>query len=618
LSATDETRQFEHLLEHLKHSRGFDFTGYKRSSLIRRVQKRMQSIGVESYSDYMDVLQVRPEEFAQLFNTILINVTAFFRDMPVWEYLAKEVLPLIVANKQPTDTIRVWVAGCSSGEEAYTVAIMMVEAIGLQRFREYVKIYATDVDEEALNLARTACYNSKAVQSISPDLLKKYFEPVNDHYVFDKELRRAVIFGRHDLVQDAPISRIDLLICRNTLMYFNADAQSRILSKFNFALNHDGFLFLGKSEMLLTHGALFMTSDVKRRVFTKVQKGNLRARPHLNSSNGEDNASQAANHVRLREATADTGLIPQVVIDLQGGLAFANQQARALFGLVPRDVGRPMQDLEFSYRPIEMRSQIEQAYADRHAVGIKDVEWLTGGEVRYFDIQLTPLYASNGTAQGVSITFAETTQSKRLQRELQNARQELATAHEELQSTVEELETTNEELQSINEELETTNEELQSTNEEFETMNEELQSTNEELETINEELRQRTGELNLANAFLESILTNLRIGVVVVDQNFCVRAWNLRSEDLWGLRPEEVVGKHFLSLDIGLPVEQLKTPIRRCLTRESEYEEITVEAINRRGRAIECRITCTPLKEETTPSRSVILLIDGQEGGKTG
>ena len=194
--------------------------------------------------------------------------------------------------------------------------------------------------------------------------------------------------------------------------------------------------------------------------------------------------------------------------------------------------------------------------------------------------------------------------------ELRASRAELETAYEEVQSTNEELATTNEELQSTNEELETLNEELQSTNEELETMNEELQSTNEEMETVNEEMRERTDELNQANAFLESILRGIRMGVMVVDQDLRIRQWNPKSEDLWGLRQVEVEGQNLLNLDIGLPVDQLKQPIRACLSGERETREIVLEARNRRGKSISCHVTCTPLVSETDGIRGVILLME--------
>src|SRR5690349_6236125 len=263
---------FEALLIYLKESRGFDFTGYKRSSLMRRVNRRMGQIDITDYQDYLDYLQVHPDEFTALFNTILINVTGFFRDSDAWDYLRAEVLESIIASKPVDSPIRVWSAGCASGEEAYSLAMSLAEVLGADAFRDRVKIYATDVDEEQLNEARQATYGERQMQAVPPELVERYFEPTGSRFVFRKDLRGSVIFGRNDLVQDAPISRIDLLTCRNALIYFNAETQARILSRFHFALADGGVLFLGKAEMLLSHSSLFTPVDLKRRLFRRVPR----------------------------------------------------------------------------------------------------------------------------------------------------------------------------------------------------------------------------------------------------------------------------------------------------------------------------------------------------------
>jgi two-component system CheB/CheR fusion protein len=282
-----------------------------------------------------------------------------------------------------------------------------------------------------------------------------------------------------------------------------------------------------------------------------------------------------------------------------------------MFSLNSKDVGRPLQDLEISYRPAELRSLIEQAHSERRSITQTSVERrFATGESQLLDIVVSPLHDEAAIPVGASVTFLDMTRYYRLQEELQRSREEIQTANEELQSSNEELETTNEELQSSNEELETTNEELQSTNEELETMNEELQSTNEELQTVNEELRTRTDELNRSNAFLESVLTSIRSGAVVVDHNMDVLVWNERATDLWGLRADEVLRKSLLNLDIGLPVEQLRTVIRQCLTGEADFRELVLDATTRRGKSIRCRITCAPLTNAAQRREGAILLMD--------
>jgi len=588
---------FEALLQHLKQTRGFDFTGYKRSSLVRRVARRMSQVGVTEYGDYLDHLELHAEEFTALFNTILINVTGFFRDADAWEFLRTEVLPDLLASKGPTEPVRVWSAGCASGEEAYTLAIVLAEMLGPAEFRDRVKIYATDVDEEALSYARHGTYSEREVGGVPDELRERYFEQVGGRFTFRKDLRRSVIFGRNDLVQDAPISRIDLLVCRNTLMYFNAETQARILARFHFGLAEHGVLFLGKAEMLLSHGSLFLPVDLKRRTFRKTprvspQNGTLFADPPPLVTRSSPESIDL-----LRDEAVLASPLAQVVLNGEGIVAVVNRQAEVLFGISMRDVGRPFRDLELSYRPLELRRHIEKAVDERRTVRVTDVTYHRGPEVVHLEVQVSPLASGGGNEPlGVSVAFHDVTDFRRLQDELEQANRQLETAYEELQSTNEELETTNEELRSTVEELETTNEELQSTNEELETMNEELQSTNDELQTINDELQDRTSELDRSNEFLETILTSLRAGVVVVGTELVVQVWNHQAEELWGLRRDEAVGEHLLNLDIGLPLDLVRPVVRGTLAGEDGPQEVTLAAVNRRGRTIEVRVVASPLR----------------------
>ncbi|MDQ2764390.1 MAG: PAS domain-containing protein [Pseudomonadota bacterium] len=599
MTTPDTDPAFDSLLDYLKRTRGFDFTGYKRAGLARRFQKQMQLIGVDGYADYRDYLEVHTGEFSALFDAILINVTAFFRDPAAWDHLRVEVLPRLIASKSANEPIRIWSAGCASGEEAYTLAMAFAEALGVEQFRDRVKIYATDVDEEALTHARHASYGVREVAGVPEPLLDKYFERTDSRFVFQRDLRRSVIFGRNDLMQDAPISRVDLLVCRNTLMYLNSEVQARILSRFNFALNDDGFLFLGKAEMLFSHATLFQPLELKWRIFTKLPRRGQRDHiPLPIRANGADNAEVSlGRQVRIREVVFDAGSIAQVVVDLGGQIALVNEQARGLFRISSLDLGRPFQELELSYQPAELRSLIERVQADRRPASLKDVRWLTSkGEARFLDVLVVPLLDSLGNLLGVSITFADVTRFKQMQGELEVINRELETAYEELQST--------------NEELETTNEELQSSNEELETMNEELQSTNEELHTMNDEMRQRGVEMDQLNDVLASILASLSGGAAVVDPDLQVVLWSGKSEDLWGLRADEVIGKHFLNLDIGLPVDQLRPLVRACLAGESKVDQIVLDATNRRGKAIRCHVTCTPLYEKAGVVRGALLLAE--------
>jgi len=613
-----EDESFEDLIKYLKESRNFDFSGYKRSSLARRINRQMQDIGVSTYDEYRDHLEVQPEEFTSLFNTILINVTSFFRDADAWTQLRDQIIPELLRTST-RERIRVWSAGCASGEEAYSLAICLAEALGADEFRRRVKIYATDVDEEALTEARQAVYTERNLQAVPAELRERYFDGAGERWSFSKELRRSVIFGRNDLIMNAPISHIDLLVCRNTLMYFNAETQASILRRLHFALEPEGVLFLGKAEMLLSHGDLFKPLDLKRRFFCKVPETALRERSHLIVGMSPPVAdNEPRDYSRLYEEALSTGPTAQVIIDGEGRLALSNRRADDMFSLTRAEIGRPFQDLELSYRPAELRSALQQAITERHSIWVREIEWSRSDGKLSLDVLIVPLHLRDGTLAGSSISFNDVSELRQLQRDLDYAHRQLETAYEELQSTNEELETTNEELQSTVEELETTNEELQSTNEELETMNEELQSMNDELQSSNDELRARTTQVGELNDFMRSILGSLEAGVVVVDHELKVQVWNTRMEELWGVRNDEAVGHYLLNLDIGLPVEALRPALRRVLTEEGPDQPApqpsqVFRAINRRGRSIDVQVSVSPLHGGTEPSTTgAIILMDSQ------
>ncbi|MEI5098873.1 PAS domain-containing protein [Streptomyces sp. PmtG] len=296
----------------------------------------------------------------------------------------------------------------------------------------------------------------------------------------------------------------------------------------------------------------------------------------------------------MRDLILDAIPVPAVAVDTEGAVVMINSQARVQFGLTTNDCARPFQDLEISYRPVELRSLIEQATHERRTMRVNRVERRVGEEVQFVDILIQPLAGTNGLPAGTIISFTDVTVPTQLKSEIKRVREDLETAYEELQSTNEELETTNEELQSSIEELETTNEELQSTNEELETTNEELQSGNEELETMNEETRIRSEELDEARAFLEGVMSSIAAGVVVLDADTKVKSWNRGAAELWGLRVDEVRDELFFGLDFGLPTEELRPVVQKCLDSRKRTGPVAVSAVNRIGRPITCNVVCSP------------------------
>ncbi len=602
---------FENLIRYIQQSRGVDFRGYKRTSLRRRISLRMEHQHVDTFTDYHSFLETHPQEFVDLLNTVLINVTSFFRDADAWDGLREAVLPRLVEPGRGRDHLRLWSVGCATGQEPYSLAMLLCELLGAPEFSRRVKIYSTDLDEAALNTARHASYLPRDVEGVPEPLLVKYFARTNNHYLVARDLRKSVIFGRHNIVHDAPISRIDLLVCRNLLIYLETDTQNLVLPRLHYALVDDGYLFLGKAETQLARSKLFAPVDTKHRLFRKV--------PHewrrINTggvflSNDLPRESGSSLQTRLLDAIVDNSPSAYLAIDNDDILLFASAGARRMLEVGESDVGRPFQDLSVSYRPLELRSQIDEVRRQTRPIRIEHQGYhRPPSEPIRLTIELAPLMSRNGRQFAVLLTFTETTRTFTLQQELEAAQESLETTIEELQSANEELETTNEELQSTNEELETTNEELQSTNEELETTNEELRSANEELEATNEELRRHSDAFCAYRQYVHAILAGLDAGIVVVDEDLKVRSWNRWSENAWGLREEEVIGLSFSALDIGLPVQQLQSPLDEALAH-SKPTEAVADAHDRRGRPMRCRVRISPLTYDDSATQGAVLLVE--------
>lgn len=506
---SDDERTFAAVIDHIHRAHKLDFSGYRRSSVVRRIRRRMQAVGIESPAEYLAYLESRPDEIPKLFETLLINVTSFFRDPPAWQALADR-LPSII-DVGGTTPVRVWSAGCSSGEEPYTIAMLLAELLGPEAYGERVKIYATDIDEQALAHARQAVYAPKTIDAVPPALVEKYFTRTGSSFVFDAGLRRAVVFGRHDLVQDAPIPRIDVLVCRNTLMYFNAEAQTRVLERLRFALSPNGVLFLGKAEMLLAHADLFRAVDLKQRIFSPVTGRSARGRAAPDAeldeprppSDPPETPKRSSDEAptRMLHAAFDLAPTAQIVVDPEGRVVMANQEGMRSLGLTSSDLGRPLADLAISTWLPDLRGSASAAIAQRRAVRLEAIERVRDtGDKSFFDVHVTPLVAG-GAVLAAQVTFVDVTEAHRRELLLRRANLELEAAQEELRARAGELEATHAELRATLGELEAVNQEIHCTNEELEATNEELQATNEELQTINEELRRRDAEISRLGSF---------------------------------------------------------------------------------------------------------------------
>ena len=543
---------FTRLLEKLSESYAFDFREYKPGSLERRIRARMNQVHTDTFDAYLRFLDAHPDEHVDLFNTILINVTGFFRDTEAWTTLGEEIIPRLVGDAPRFGGLRIWSAGCSSGEETFSIAILLAEHLGARAADYQIKIYGTDVDEDALSAARQALYRVEQLKDVPDRLLDRYFTRDGQLWRVRRDIRRWCIFGSHNVTQSPPLSHIDLLVCRNVLIYFSSALQNRILSRLHYALRDGGYLFLGRSESLLTRSRLFSGVHLKWRIFQRTP-ADLRASAVL-----PETAASA-----MPQSRADTSGAPVeraleavpaavMVVDASDTIVAWNHAAETLFETpLGNALARKFRDLDVSYRVEGLRACMEEVKVRQSTARIDDVTFTRrSGDLVHATITITPLFEA-ARFIGVLIYVEDATEYARLKEQMTRIAEQHGTAIEELQSTNEELETTNEELQSTNEELETTNEELQSTNEELETTVEELQAANAELAALNAELEERGVELGRLDAYHRGVMDGLEQAVIVVDPAAVVRTWNKVAERMWGLRAEQATGRAFLTLPLG-------------------------------------------------------------------
>jgi two-component system, chemotaxis family, CheB/CheR fusion protein len=416
MNFSQEERGFEALLDYLKHKQGFDLRGYKRATLERRFRHRMMLVNVLSYQDYLSYLQSHCEEWKALLDTVFINVTSFFRDRDTWDYLADEIVAKILASKKPDESIRVWSAGCAAGQEIYSLWILFAQALGIESCLERVQFFATDIDEMALQQSRFATYNATEVRDIPRDLLEQYFEKIQNGYVFVRQLRRNIVFGLHNLTQNAPMSKIDLLMCRNVLMYFNSETQAAILVRFHFSLKDNGFLFLGKTETLSTHRPIFMPLNLKHKVYTKGLNLELSDRLLITPKSSYKQAMDlTTNSTLIWQIAYETSPLAQLAVNFEGRLILANEQANLLFGLTPHDCNRFIEELEPG--KLIASSASMKFYHARRQVTLKRVKWISTEGISYFDVAISPIFSPKKLLLGVNLTFIDVSDRQKLNAE---------------------------------------------------------------------------------------------------------------------------------------------------------------------------------------------------------
>jgi two-component system, chemotaxis family, CheB/CheR fusion protein len=622
---------FDKIVDRIRTARNFDFRNYKRETLQRRIARRMGERKTSNYSDYLKILDREPEEYSALISTMLIKVTTFFRDPEAWTELAARVLPRFLDGRKAGSEIRIWSAGCATGEEAYSLAILVAEHLGPAFVNYDIKIFGTDVDEAAISYARRGTYTALQVEDLSKDRLRRWFQQVPGGYTVRQELRRAVVFGVNNLVSDAPISRLDLLVCRNVFIYLDATLQQRVLNRFYYALKPDGVLFLGKAELIPYAARLFEGMDLQRRLYCKIQRGQM-------SPQARDRLIELLDQERLSSETdrtlRETGLIehfhrniatslpiPVIATTMDGTISLWNEPSARLWGRTEGEaLGRKLAQLALPGLSgeilVEKTNLVRDGRSQRES---GDGKVPRGGEAAAIElsIDVTPMRGARGDVIGILYTATDISSHRAVESQLRDVTNELQAAHEaaqttneELQSSNEELQTTNEELQSSNEELQTTNEELQSTNEELETTNEELQSTNAELDATNRELAARTEEMNLLGLYQRTIIRSLSAAVVVLDIEGRITAWNVAAERLLGLAEVEALGQLIWTLRVpalGRPlVERIRRNFGKNLALRVEDYRYPLHT-GGRGHAV---VAAVPLLEDGNYLGAVVVFED--------
>jgi two-component system, chemotaxis family, CheB/CheR fusion protein len=535
---------------------GHDFSGYKDKTLIRRIHRRMQVTQIAGIADYVALLRRDPGECDLLFHELLINVTQFFRDEDAFEVLRTQVIPPLLANKGAGDDLRIWVPGCASGEEAYSIAILLREAIGSARQPPKVVIFATDIDDRAIDAARAGCYRAPLI-GISPERAERWFTREGDNYSVVKAIREMCVFSSQSVIKDAPFSRLDLISCRNLMIYLNTDVQQRLVRLFHYALRPGGFLMLGPSEGISRNARLFSVVDKKHRLFARCNDvtagvpdlprstpsahATPRAQQLPDSVVGEDSLGRRARRVLDKYTPAYMVIDAHYDIQRFGGDVArylgptSGTASLHLFALLHRSLRaatRAVIDRAFATGAATadegMAVKLDGQSVDLRVVADLLPENQQGGKLCVVVFMETGSPMA-GTTMASSTPADESTRLRTLERELESTRMQL-------QAVLDQQETANEEMKSANEEYQSVNEELQSSNEELETSKEEMQSINEELQTVNAELQSKNANLTRINSDLRNLQESTEIATLFLDTELHIRTFTPAIADVFHLR----------------------------------------------------------------------------------
>ena len=561
---------------------GHDFSGYKQQTFVRRVHRRMNFLGLDPQA-YVARLRADPHEVALLFHDLLIGVTAFFRDPEIFEAVRQTVVPHLFIGKGADSTVRIWVPGCATGEEAYSLAILLREYMATLQTTPHVQIFATDLDEAAISLARAGRYPAVLLQGVSADRLNRFFSPTDGGYIVSKSIRELCTFSVHSVIRDPPFSRMDLVSCRNLLIYLDADLQARVLRTFHYALQPGGVLLLGGSETVTRQSDIFVALDRKNRVF---QRRDGTVPPPPVSELMPLTTSGPATAGRRRDAASTTlDLAHQanarVIEHFAPAFVVANTEGEVLYfsartgKYLEPAAGAPSRNLvslaRRGLRP-ELRATFRRATDTGHAITRERVQVEVDGGVQEIALTVEP-FGEREADRLFLVVFSdvaamqprdETVPPVTPDMTVDQLERDLRETREQLQSTMEEHETALEELKSSNEELHSVNEELQSTNEELETSKEEIQSMNEELQTVNAQLSGKVEELDRVNSDLRNLFESTKVATIFLDRFMVIRSFTPAISGIYNLIPGDI-GRPLTDIAGQLDYVMLDADFRKVL-----------------------------------------------------
>ena len=559
-AAPDAQPLVDQILLLLRARAGHDFGSYKRSTLQRRIQRRLGLRNVATLAEYMDDLRANPEEVAKLVKDLMINVTGFFRDPDAWTALADLVITPMIAARETGSSIRVWVPGCATGEEAYSLAMLLSEQATAAGKQFDVSIFATDAREDNLSRARDGIYPQAALSSLASERQRRFFDKLDGTYQVKKELRNMVVFAPQNLLRDPPFSRMDLVSCRNLLIYLEADAQQRIIALCHFALREGGHLLLGNTETVGRHEALFETVSKKWRIYRRlgptrhdivsfpVLGGSAQPRKTLEGKMPPPPAEPTVPAAEMAKRVLLERFAPaSVLIDRHCHVLYFHGPTG---DYLEQPTGEPSTNLFAIARDglaAKLRAAVREAIAENRGVTVS-ARVRQSGTNRPVTVTVAPLAAKAPGGEYLLVSFepgpgAASAARQEPAEELAGdhvLQEELKAARSELRSTVETLETANEEMKASNEEITSMNEELQSTNEELETSKEELQSFNEELHTVNNQLQHKVRELEDTTNDLNNLLAGSETATLFLDTNLCIKWFTPATGELFDLRPSDI------------------------------------------------------------------------------